>query len=77
MFGASNDFFNGVALWNADDVSATSFFNYNSDFAMETFVGHTLLGARVHFYDYLRARSIIFKDFTDVWFAFCTSWFSQ
>ena len=70
MFSANNDFFNRVALRHTDHVSSTSLFYNGAYFAMEPFMRHTLLYARIHLYYHLRTRLVFLKYFANVWLAF-------
>jgi hypothetical protein len=77
MFRSNDDFFDRIALGYADYVSSALLFDYGAYFAVEPFMGHTFLYARIHPYYHLSPGLVILKYFAYVGLAFFSGWFSQ
>jgi hypothetical protein len=77
VLGAHSYGFYAFALWNTNDIGASAFFLDSADFAVEPFMGHAFLYARIHLYDYLRPGSVFLKNLSDMGLASCTNGFTQ
>jgi len=77
VFRSDDDFFDGVALGNSEDVASSAFVDYCADFAVVAFVRHSFLDARVDHDDHTGSRLVLLQQLAEAHLASLSGFFRE